>query len=1481
MQGKGDDLPELLPISHYSPAEEEAAAVLLAEFGVSGPYDDLLNFTTASTCVFAHGGRDVFLTGAPHGDVDDDNETIPTGKTIDDVDHTWPLECVVLHHTNILSSITAAPLWEGVNEVLDGNDGATNPVLLRELLVSETTDPVSVDYSQVPQTVPENGDDVQILETLDELLHEADLLLTKRRPFVDPMSEVSILERQRAVAEEERCWTPISDIGNDDDDDNGDTVSNINTELMENLRKAEKERESRPTLFAYEFGPTLEEQHILSEWDEAVVRCEQQVDVSARDVLLNIYEIIDTSKIDEVTNNENQMQVKEQETVVHSRPPLWEEEQKIVLESIATMETRDSELETAASERVQQAREERHHHPRRVPPGQLVLDNFMTRIDAIVPPIPVEVQVRTMVAENKDEESEMQTYNNGKQDDKQQSTILELKTENYESSSLEQIQKRVERECFMVRCEAYEARRMQEEDDKIASELQWLEEEAKRIEDSIQKCLDEEEESYKSIIAEEITTYQELYKEKEKHFIMMKENERQRKLNDVAKLSDGFIKEHARIRYEIMTLEESLVKNIIQEEREEREMLQHKQEQNITLIVKSVAKWITAVLGKDPHSPIGPINAQELAVQTINAAWQSWTACSSPPAVSGAALRLRALRDERRVGGEWQRAGGRAVEETAVALTEAVRPSTPPAHEELRPLSPIPVSNSNADFNSNSNSNSISNPVGVRLDAARAKQLQPITLGGAVNPDKRQLAQLCHSLSFALEEINELDLASLATLTVGGTRVAPLVKELDFGGNALRTLPLDGLLRVFTELQRLSVNDNGLCNVAWRSAAAAARGVAEAHANAIARASRITHLDLSLNALQNIEAVGKLLSYHLRSLVIYANRIESLLPLESCMHLESLEASRNCVSSLAELEKLSLLQTVDLSENRITNFEPLSSRVLLQNLCLSRNQIQSFPKTVYLGFLRQLFISENRIEVISSDSFLWLPLLSSLHLENNKLRDLSGLAHCPRLTTVSVAFNQIQRVEDLLPLTACKKLQSLSVIENPFLCNSDKDSSKQISLELKEKLLRWFPHLSELNNEKIGKDEHEKSFWNETEELRYLFISRRLRKQQQENIIDGIGFWSGSFVGHNDIRQMCGEFDSYSLYKSPIFAYADMFASLSSDVALTRIQMDQDVLTTMRRRHYHDALHIEDELRERLGKSKQRLNPVVHRLSDKVEERNRRDAILSMQRDLKSLQTAHVVKSNMFIRTTLYHEKAQAYRESRAKIVICDWMQRWMLVKRAKKELESLKLSKSEEQRRRYEKAARIIQPIWRGAALRSRLKRILHPDGADDDDDDKFAHVSLDFLDSSETAPGGKNGSSGVGAVLQSVLQAHASPPNFQVSSNSGIARGFNGIVNSASVFDGILSQRASSATGMRPTHTNHLEEKQRPESQPQIVQGPLSTPSEPPVSPSRTDGEWGALVSSQLRKKQRKMERAHRENMEREFMKDPLKVKRAMGKR
>ncbi|RNF26406.1 uncharacterized protein Tco025E_01369 [Trypanosoma conorhini] len=1061
--------------------------------------------------------------------------------------------------------------------------------------------------------------------------------------------------------------------------------------------------------------------------------------------------------------------------------------------------------------------------------------------------------------------------------------------------SAEQIQRRARREGFRLRCETHEAWCMQEEERKAIRHLQWCREEAKRIQDDMQRCLVEASNGFECLLVEEGNAYQELSQLERQHALESKQRERRRQDEFSRRRAHELLKEHAGIRDEIVAMEEEAAVKLGQEvEQLSRELLRRHEQESTAHVSTTPPSWNSAEW-RENYGTLEEIT-KEVALQTTVASWRRLQSCGPgttpqacfPPSPLGNALRLRSLEREENQRSKWVQECMQNISSAACALGEsthgvAERTGHPPQPGiRLGNGACVTLFTVQPDTSCPSLENTT-----VCLDAKMAKQLQPIAFGG-VKRNLQEAAQACHTLSFALEQIASVDFASLSTLevcTAGGVGegkekrtapVAPLVQELDLGGNALHTLPLDDLLRVFPSIRSLSVSDNGLRHVTCR--AASMRGVSDAHAHSLAQSSQLSHLDVSMNELQSLEAIGKLLSYQLRSLVAYANHIDSLLPLASCNHLETLEASRNQISSLSELQPLALLQTVDLSENCILTWDALAQHVLLQNLYLSRNRIGVLPKTISLSFLRQLFMNENQIEALPSECFRWLPFLSVLHLENNKLRDVSGLAHCPRLTTVGLAFNQLQRVEDLAPLAACKKLQALSVSENPFSSEID-GSSGGMPAKVKLTLLAWFPQLSELNNEKVNDEECRIALGDEIVWSASFTMAHRLRRDFHESAVCDTWRWPcGSTI--EDVQQMCGAMEFCSRYVDSKAAYAAMFAALTSDVALTTLQKEQEVLATVRRRRHHDALHVEEALKRRLRESQQRLNPVVHRLSDKVDERNRREAKATLRQHLTSLQTMPHVVANLHVRPVLYHQRMQAHREAKAKVVICEWARLRLLGRRAKKELAALKAAYEESQRRRYEAAAGVIQPVWRGAALRSRLKRILH---ANDDDEEEFAHVSLDFIDDSKAT----DGDDGIGAVLQRVLQSHGALPNFPVQAFSARLPG------AAGVSEGHLPPRASSAV---PNGTARIgeQDRQRPESQPQggttlLPQQRLQQKQEegveqlpPPSSLSgsaRVDDAWGAMVSSQLRRRHKKMERAQRENMRREFMKDPLKVKRELG--
>ncbi|EKF37824.1 hypothetical protein MOQ_001979 [Trypanosoma cruzi marinkellei] len=1485
----GDNLPPLEPLT-----EEEAA--LLAEYGVKGPYDDLLRFPAASTCVFDYGGRDVFLTGTHPDEGNDVNKRLDETDAgdVNRVDHTWPLDCVLLHHTHMLSYSTAIPLWDGVNGVLNGDTKIVPIMTPHNTLSVEGLDAAGSidgeeDTFEMEDVLPARqfkrceGSDRDLLVTADDLLREADEVLAKRVQYLDPMAETYLLERERAAVEEERRWSPIHD------------AKTTTTALTESDSSSEDEdaatdkngKKELKILFAYEFGPTTEEQQTLHEWDEAVLRCEGRLELLLKNAVDG--ETMNAScdeELDVMDEAPPLLRAEEyHEAPILATPPPLVKQRTEILELIATMETRDSELQAAACQELEEAREER-RRPRRAPLGEIVFDHFLTRVNQLLPPNEMEVKLEATDTLESVEEVKMFSGVSG-----EKTAVGDAKGHTQPLSS-NQVQRNARREGFRVRCEIREAWCMQEEDRRVTRLLRWREKEAKRIQDDIQGCLSDECRMRESLLLEECNVYKEISYLERKSAFKAKESEKLRQEEFISQLVRSITKEHADIRHEVMAVEEETVKKILQEEQHARDLLLLCHQEHTADNINTVPRSNSTEWGDDDRNEERITEA--LALQKTAQAWKLLQSFGQIPASRtcidqspiGNALRLQSLQREESMRRKWVHECKQGISQTASALAEwthkvdetATNTPLPGVRPGVNATLTPPTLSNDASYSSFDNKT-------IRLDANLAKQLQPIVFGG-VKSSLREVAQLCHKLSFALEQVAAVDFASLATLevcTTDGVRdckekhmtpAAPLVQELDLGGNALCTLPLDDLLRVFPSIRRLNISDNRLKDVTCHSASL--RGVSEAHAHSLAQSTHLSHLDVSMNKLHSVEVIGKLLSYRLRSLVMYANHVDSLMPLASCTHLESLEASRNRISSLSELQHLSLLRTLDLSENCLITWDAFAQHVLLQNLYLSRNQIGAFPKTLFLGFIRQLFMNENQLEVLPSECFCWLPFLSVLHVENNKLRDVSGLAHCPRLTAVGLAFNRLQRVEDLSPLAACKKLRSLSVNENPFTrgidCNKFGTPAK-----VKMTLLAWFPQLSELNNEKLIDVERGSALEDEIMRLRPFNTARHLRQQFHESAVYDAWYWPcGSTV--ENVQQVCGTMEWGSQYMNVKSGYVALFSALTSDVALTTLQKEQDVLITVCRRRHHDALRVEEELQKRYRESKQRFNPVIHLLSNTVDERNGRETKSTLQQHLTALQTMPQIMANMHLRPVLYHQRMREHREARAKVFICEWMRLRLLGRRAKKELESLKAAYAESKRRRYEAAARVIQPVWRGAALRSRLQRILHSN--DDNDDDEFAHVSLDFIDDLQT----KGDGDGVEAVLQRVLQSHGALPNFPVSSSSTRITGAQ---------DGLMGPLPPRASSVLPEGASRIgeEERQRPETQPQKETRRLSQEGRkqqngeqlPPPSPfssvSRVDDEWGALVSSQLRKRQKKMERAQRENMRREFMKDPLKVKRALG--
>ncbi|KAG8345315.1 hypothetical protein TRVL_03862 [Trypanosoma vivax] len=1485
---------ERLPAESLPGMTQEEVTTLLAEYGTSGPYDEFLDFPAISNSVFDYGGRDVFLTGMLNVCEEDNNvcEGTKERRSIDaPVDFTWPLECVVMRRTDIISSTTADALWDEVSRVLDGEE-----VLLSAIPRCEGTGETLGLGNNVSLDTFKDSNDTAFLNELDTMLREADGLLSRRAQHVDPMSGAFLHDMQRAVSEEERMWTPIHSDADTSDSDVDPVVSQVRQRISSCIDTNYGGKEVEPanalgceshseTLFAFEFGPTLEEQQTLAEWDEAVLVCEQRYRRALACTRADSYTIDPTSE--RMSDYDVSVPVGSicrpalsEDELERSVQADWDEQHRQVLESISTIEVRDEDLHVALLRQLELTQAQQ--HALRVAPGRMKFEDFTKRMDEIIPPTTVEVQMREVLMTKED------------------GPVLPMSVEQLCAARTQQLQKRNARDNFRILCESHETSLMEEEDKKAMQELK-IYEERKRLESLIGDYIRMEVVAYEQIVEEEGTAYSKLRMEEKRGAALAAEAALSRQQEACMRGISDIVEEHMRTRLEIVSTENEIMGAIQQSMKVSLERLSRIRRmtlQRVTMFAENSAETVRdtwdatqiAACCRAPDSEIVLAKWRQLAClcrDLCPLTGKELVVDGALPIVCSS-LRLMSLVREEREGRQWLKERTHYVEQSVAFLRSlrnngCSRVGRPPTPSSRPGTGRSQLSASGVGTSSTCSSLSLHAPdgeqtikaesPGICLDAKLAKRLQPLALCGTKSGE-REVAQLCHSISYALEQISHIDFVSLADLRVPCAEkshafVAPFVQELNLGSNSLAVLHLDELLRVFPSLRSLNVSDNKLHSIVSRTASL--RGVMEAQAHAVAQSSRLTYLDVSVNSLRSIEAVGRLLSYHLRALVMFSNQIESLLPLAQCVQLECLKANRNKINSLLELKDLRALQTVDVSDNDLDDIEPLSQHLVLQNLYLSRNKMTSLPRSLHLSSLCQLFINENQLEVLPDACFSWLPLLTVLHAENNKLHDLSGLAHCPRLSIVNIAFNQLKSVTDLLPLTACRKLQTLSVIENPFATRDvgHNDAAGDapglcvwhLPTDIGRTLLSWFPSISELNNERVTLSDRQCAAAQVHAPLVPSLVALRLKQRQNETLIRGSWFTCLQ-VSSESIWRMFGVAVSQCREGKPMAAYEELFTALSSDVSLSAIQKRQDILSTVRRRRYSDALNTDEELRRRFKESMRHLNPVVHRFSDKVEECNRCEAMQDMQQRLEKLVEVPFAHGNVHVVNVLYAERARVHRETAAKSFIRNWLLGRLLCQKAKVALEELRNVRQVEWRRRSEAAARVIQALWRGAVVRSRVKRILRPDIGDDDEN--FAPVSLDFIGEMENDS--EYGRSGLATALQRVLENRGTLPSFPISKSA---------VSISNFVTPPLPSRPTTAQQPALRHLGGdtaLESQERPESQPQMpTVSSVCGPSE----------EWSMLVSEKLHKRQRKMERARRENMQREFTKDPLRVKRELSRK
>ncbi|XP_076778147.1 leucine-rich repeat-containing protein 9 isoform X2 [Arvicanthis niloticus] len=214
----------------------------------------------------------------------------------------------------------------------------------------------------------------------------------------------------------------------------------------------------------------------------------------------------------------------------------------------------------------------------------------------------------------------------------------------------------------------------------------------------------------------------------------------------------------------------------------------------------------------------------------------------------------------------------------------------------------------------------------------------------------------------------------------------------------------------------------------------------------------VSNVNLQNNNLTSFS--GLIYLPNVKVLCLNYNHIESIMPrLKPQAHLSSRQLlyqkvpssgygqqgtsklNRDSVSNENLAPIMQSLEVLHLGYNGICNLVQLQLNRLrnLKFLFLQGNEISQVEGLDNLIVLQELVVDHNRIRAFNDTAFAKPSSLLTLHLEENRLRELSKLQSLVKLEKLYLGYNKIQDITELEKLDVIPSLRELTVYGNPML----------------------------------------------------------------------------------------------------------------------------------------------------------------------------------------------------------------------------------------------------------------------------------------------------------------------------------------------------------------------------------------------------------------------------------------------------------------
>ncbi|XP_046275326.1 leucine-rich repeat and IQ domain-containing protein 1 isoform X2 [Marmota monax] len=241
---------------------------------------------------------------------------------------------------------------------------------------------------------------------------------------------------------------------------------------------------------------------------------------------------------------------------------------------------------------------------------------------------------------------------------------------------------------------------------------------------------------------------------------------------------------------------------------------------------------------------------------------------------------------------------------------------------------------------------------------------------------------------------------------------------------------------------------------------------------------KLKYIDVQENHIETINCENL---ENLCVVLLNKNKLSSFHGLDGCTNIQNLELSHNKITRIGGLESLKNLQQLivdhnqlistkglcetptiiylDCSYNHLTDVEGLENCGLLQILKLQGNNLTELPSLENHVLLRELHLDDNSISTVEGFSSYWLPLLQNLTISQNSLTKIIPLFHFVSLEKLDVSNNCLSDLTSAIKwFDACCSLRELSITGNPLLQE----------INWRHSLLEVLPSLKILNGDKVN-----------------------------------------------------------------------------------------------------------------------------------------------------------------------------------------------------------------------------------------------------------------------------------------------------------------------------------------------------------------------------------------------------------------------------